>query len=476
MIDLRVKKARPILAELRVPGDKSISHRAVIIAALANGPSVITGFLPSPDCLATVSACRALGVRIEMLDPEDLDEPWRRSEELDAPEGSTALRVHGTSFRLTPPLGPVDCGSSGTALALLSGILAGQPFRSILTASPALSRDPVERLIDPLKEMGVKAEMGFPDAPPAITIHGNPQLKSIHHSLPSANAQTKSAILLAGLSAPGRTTVIEPHGSVSRDHTERMLRYYLIKLRTEGHATSIYGGQIPESRDFQVPGDFSSAANWIAAAAAQPGSELIIRGVSLNPSRTTFLKILVRMGAQISEDAREKDSGESFGSIIVRGARLRGTVIEGDEVHAVADELPLVAVVGALAEGRTVVRDAQNLRGQKTDRLAAIAQNLRLMGVPVRELFDSLEITGSGLVKPLEAATVPSHQDHRIAMAFGVAGLFAEGETVVEDVACISGTYPNFAADLHRFQTRRISADIITPVVSYVPASLSANP
>lgn len=459
MAEYRVKRAKPIGAELSVPGDKSVSHRAVMFAAMSNGPCIIDGFLPSEDCLATVECMRSLGVNIEAID--ELGNPWKPKD--DKTPGPTRLLIHGCSGKFQAPKRDLYCGNSGTTMRLLSGILAGQPFTSRLTGDPSLSRRPMKRIMEPLAAMGAEITAEGDNASAPLMINGG-KLTPIRYTLPVASAQVKSAVLLAGLFANGKTTVVEPQAT--RDHTETMFKFFQIKTLRNEHSVSIYGGQVPESRDLTVPGDISSAAFWIVAAASQPGSDLIVRNVGLNPTRTGVLKVLIRMGAQIIEVVSGINQAEPMGNVTVKGAPLRGTVVEGDEIPNVIDELPILAVAAALAEGRTIIRDAQELRVKETDRLSAVAQNLRLMGVDVRELYDGLEIEGG---KPLQAARIPSYGDHRIAMAFAVAGLFAEGETIIEDVECVDTSYPGFEQDLKRFQTKSISMDAQTPVITSLP-------
>jgi 3-phosphoshikimate 1-carboxyvinyltransferase len=459
MAEYRVKRAKPIAAEMSVPGDKSISHRAVMLAGLSNGVCNVSGFLPSADCLSTVDCFRRLGVRIDALNSDDT--PWA-SASPGAESGPTKLRIHGRSMQLSAPSHDLDCGNSGTTMRLLSGILAGQPFAARLTGDASLSRRPMKRIMEPLAAMGAEIRAEGDNGCAPLVIQGG-HLQPIRYTLPVASAQVKSAVLLAGMFADGKTTVIEPQAT--RDHTETMLRYFMVKTLRSGHSVSIYGGQVPESRDFMVPGDISSAAFWIVAAAAQPGAELVMKNVGLNPTRTGILKVLIRMGAQISEVLNDVDQCEPIGSVSVKGSPLRGTIIEGAEIPNVIDELPVLAVAGALAQGKTVIRDAQELRVKESDRLSAVAHNLRAMGVDVRELYDGLEINGGG---ELQGARLPSYGDHRIAMAFAIAGLFAEGETIIEDVACVDTSYPGFEADLKRFQSRQITGST-TPVISSLP-------
>jgi 3-phosphoshikimate 1-carboxyvinyltransferase len=449
MAEIRSRKAPVLAAEIRVPGDKSISHRAVLCAALANGPCVISRFLASEDCMATVRAVQALGVEVEIPEP-------------------TTLIVHGARGRFRAPEGDIDCGNSGTTMRLLSGILAGQGFRARLIGDASLSRRPMRRVIDPLTRMGAHITAEGPGECSPLVIEGAP-LSPITYESPVASAQVKSAILFAGLQAKGKTTVIEP--ARSRDHTERMLSYFLVSLQQDGLTTSIHGGQTPESRDFVVPGDISSAAFWLVAAAAQPGSRLVVRDVGLNETRTGILTVLLRMNARVRENIEDLDQVERSGSVEVRGEELRGTVIAGDIIPNVIDELPILAVAGALAQGRTEIRDAKELRVKETDRIAAVASNLRAMGAEVEETDDGMIIEGG---RPLRGARLPSFGDHRIAMAFAVAGMFAQGETVIEDAKCVDTSYPGFAKAL-KSMIEPDERDATTLVVSSLPAQSTGN-
>ena len=429
--EYKAHRARPIAGEISVPGDKSISHRSVMLASMSNGPCRIDGFLNSEDCLATVNAIRSLGIRIEPV-----------HEQGNAPDKPTSLIVHGGSMQYTAPTQDIDCGNSGTTMRLLSGILAAQPFESRLTGDESLSRRPMSRIIDPLVSMGASIEASGENNSAPLVIRGG-SLNPIRYELPVASAQVKSAILLAGLFTQGKTTVVEP--LVTRDHTEKMLEHFLVNPRRAGNEISIYGGQKLESRDVFVPGDISSAAFWIVAAAAQNGSDLLVRDVGLNASRTGILAVLVRMGAQIQDHVAEVGQGEPVGNVSVKGRGLKATTIEGGEIPNVIDELPILAVAAALAEGTTIIKDAQELRVKETDRIAAVATNLRAMGVTVRDYHDGMEIEGGATLK---GARLESYGDHRIAMAFAVAGLFADGETVIEGAECVDTSYPGFGDHL----------------------------
>ena len=442
----KIRRAPLIEREIRVPGDKSISHRAVILASLSNGTCLITGFLPSEDCMRTVNAMIALGVEIEQPEP-------------------TTLIVHGCKRELRAPAHDIDCGNSGTTMRLLAGILAAQPFRSRLIGDESLSRRPMKRVIDPLTKMGAKIKAEGPKDCPPLVIEGG-KLQAIQYFSPIASAQVKSAILLAGLFAKGRTTVTEP--IQSRDHTERMLSYFLVRPGRNDLSVSIVGDQTPESRDFAVPGDISSAAFWLVAAAAQPGSHLLVKDVGLNVTRTGLLGVLLRMGAYVREVIEQVDVGEVRGIVEIKGAQLKGTEIRGKEIPNVIDELPILAVAGALSHGTMVIADAKELRVKETDRLAAIATNLRAMGANVSEKEDGLEIYGGF---PLKGAKLSSFGDHRIAMAFAIAGLFAEGETVIQGTECVATSYPDFykTIELVMKESRQAQTKVIGSLPPHAP-------
>jgi 3-phosphoshikimate 1-carboxyvinyltransferase len=445
-MEFRIKRAPRIEAEMTVPGDKSISHRAAIIAALSNGVCVLRGFLPSDDCMRTVQALRQLGIKIEHPEPD-------------------MLVVHGKKRLLTAPSAEIDCGNSATTMRLLAGLLAGQSFDSRLVGGATLSGRPMDRVIAPLRKMGANIVAEGPNETAPVKIHGV-KLKGCRHDLSVASAQVKSALLLAGLFAKGKTTVHEP--SMSRNHTELMLNYFLVRtVREDDDGTSIFGDQVPESRDFLVPGDISSAAFWLVAAGAQPGGHLLVRRTGLNDTRTALLGVLIRMGAQVREAIEDVDQIEPQGTVEVTGAPLKGTVIQGKEIPQLIDELPILAVAGALASGTTIIRHAKELRVKETDRIAAIAHNLRAMGAQVVELDDGLEIHGRA---ELRGARVASFGDHRIAMAFAVAGMFADGETIVQDVECVRESYPGFEKALDDFVSSKRTR-LTTPVISSLTPS-----
>src|ERR1700730_5646143 len=307
-MELRAKRAPRIDTEITVPGDKSISHRAAIIAALSNGVCALRGFLPSEDCMHTVNALRALGIQIDQPQPDE-------------------LVVHGKKRVLTAPTADIDCGNSGTTMRLLSGLLSGQTFETRLIADASLARRPMERVIVPLRKMGASVTAEGPEQTPPLRIRGG-SLRGINYNTPVASAQVKGALLLAGLFAKGKTTVHEP--SLSRNHTELLFNYFLVRTaKGDNGAVSVFGDQVPESRDFRIPGDLSSAAFWLVAAAAQPGGHLLVRDVGLNDTRTALLGVLVRMGAQVREAVEGVDQLEPCGIVEITGAPLKGTVIQG---------------------------------------------------------------------------------------------------------------------------------------------------
>jgi 3-phosphoshikimate 1-carboxyvinyltransferase len=424
-----IRRCGPIRREIVIPGDKSISHRSAMFAALAEGTSTITGFLESGDCLSTVDAMRALGTVIDRT-------------------GEGTYVVHGTGGRFTAPNADVDCGNSGTTMRLLSGILASRPFRTRLTGDASLSKRPMGRIIRPLTEMGARFTAEGGEGMPPLVVEGG-KLRPLAYEMPVASAQVKSAVLLAGLSAEGETSVMEP--AACRDHTERMLREFGIALDTgESDAKgrrriSLRGPQALRARDFAVPGDISSAAFWLVAGSAKEGSEITMHGVGLNPTRTGVISVLHRMGAAITATLSDPAAAEPSGMIVVKGGKLTGTVIAGAEIPNVIDELPVLAVAGALASGTTIIRDAKELRVKETDRIAAVAGNLRAMGAKVTETEDGMVIEGG---HPLHGAVLQCFHDHRIAMSGAIAGLFAEGETVIEHVECVDTSYPTFGATL----------------------------
>ena len=427
---LQIHPIRQFDVELEVPGDKSMSHRAAIIAGLAEGHSRIRNFLPSEDCLNTLHAMETCGVETRA----------RRS----MPGfGPTEIEVHGRRMALSAPQAPIDCGNSGTGMRLLAGLLAAQPFASELFGDASLSSRPMNRIIAPLREMGVLIDACGERAGCAPLRISPASIRPITYELPMASAQVKSAILLAGLYADGVTTVIEP--ATTRDHTERMFEAFGMEVTSDGPSISLRGGQVPQARDFYVPGDISSAAFWIVAAAARPGARLKLRRVGLNPTRTAVLDVIERMGAGVIRRPEAEATGEIFGEVEIHGAALRGTDLTPEEIPNLIDEIPVIAVAAALATGKTQIRNARELRVKETDRIATTVENLRAMGGLIEEFDDGMEIHGG---TDLHGTELTSHGDHRLAMAFAVAGLFADGPTQIKDTACIHTSYPGFSHHL----------------------------
>lgn len=428
---------RSLSGSITVPGDKSISHRAAILAGLAHGSSYIKNFLCSEDCLNTLRAMTDMGAHLDVQQER-------------TGYGPTDFILTGVNGLLQrPESGVIDCGNSGTGMRLLAGILAAQPFECEMTGDASLCSRPMKRILDPLTQMGaLTAALGDKPGCAPLKISGNRdnRLQAIDYTLPMASAQVKSCLLLAGLFADGVTTVRQP--AVTRDHTERLFEHFGIRCTVEGLNVSVEGGQIPAAHDLIVPGDISSAAFWLVAAAALPGAELTLPDTGLNPTRTAVIDVLKRMGADISITPGNAENGEPYGTITVRGSRLHGAAITREEVPNLIDEIPILAVAGALAEGDTVLREAKELRVKETDRVMTVVTNLRKMGADVEEYDDGLIVRGR---RPLRGGQLDSFGDHRIAMSFLIAGLFADGETTLENTACIATSYPGFDRDLASF-------------------------
>lgn len=416
---LRVRPATRLRGTISVPGDKSISHRALMFAALADGVSDLHGWLPAADCEATLRCIRALRIPVER-------------------PASDRLIVHGGGLRgLQPAPGPLDCGGSGTTMRLLMGILAGFPFPSTLVGNPQLSRRPMERVAQPLRQMGAEVITTEGHAP--VYVRGG-TLRGICYELPVASAQVKSALLLAGLYADRPTTVIEP--APARDHTERLLSAMGASLERDGGSITIHPAQQLRPISLRIPGDPSSAAFLIAAALLVPGSEVEILNVLLNPTRLGWVDAWQAMGAPIQVHPEGETGGEPVGRLsAIAASRLQAVEVSGPLVPRMIDEFPIFAVVATQAEGLTQVRDAAELRVKESDRIAALAEELRRMGARIEERPDGFVIYGP---TPLRGAVVHSHGDHRLAMALAVAGLIAQGETIVEDAACIGDSFPGF--------------------------------
>ena len=418
---MKIAPVHRISGRLQPPGDKSISHRAALIAALASGSSEITNFSTARDCASTVACLRDLGVSIEQTDER---------------------LVFAGGQELLAPSRPLDCGNSGSTLRILTGVLAGHDLTAELIGDKSLSSRPMRRIIEPLELMGTKIESTDGRAP--LKVHGSAKLTPINYKLPVASAQVKSAILFAGLNATGRTTVIET--SPSRDHTERLFNGFGVSVRTHDLSIVIDGPARLSGGRITIPGDVSSAAYFVAAAMLLPGSDLTIERVGLNPTRAEYLEVLRSWGAEISVTDVQSDRNEPFGTIRVSGGINRNAseterTLSGAQIPALIDELPLLTVVGSQIEGGIQIRDAAELRHKESDRLATTALNLRAMGAEVEEFADGLSVFGP---TKLRGGLIDSHLDHRIAMAFSVAALLAEGETQIAGSECVAISFPEF--------------------------------
>ncbi|WP_298575613.1 3-phosphoshikimate 1-carboxyvinyltransferase [uncultured Luteimonas sp.] len=413
-------KGAPLHGELAVPGDKSVSHRAIMLASLADGTSRIDGFLEGEDARATETIFRRMGVRIE------------------TPQAGSRV-VHGVGIDgLHAPDGPLDCGNAGTGMRLLAGLLAGQAFDTTLVGDASLSKRPMRRVTVPLARMGARIDTGEGGVPP-LRIHGGSALHGIDIDTEVASAQVKSALLLAGLYARGATTVREPHPT--RDYTERMLQALGWPIEFSPGYARLEGGHRLRARDIVVPADFSSAAFFLVAASLVPGSELRLRRVGVNPRRTGLLHVLRLMGADIVEHPAGEQGGEPVSDLVVRHAPLRGIEVPEEHVADMIDEFPVLFVAAACARGTTVVRGAAELRVKESDRIATMAAGLRTLGASIDERPDGAVIQGDAR---LGGGAVQSHGDHRIAMSFAVAAQLAQGEVRIGDVANVATSFPGF--------------------------------
>lgn len=424
-----IAPTRGLKGEVTIPGDKSISHRSIMLGSIALGTTEITHFLEGADCLSTIDCFRKMGVEIERK--------------------PSSILVHGKGLRgLTAPASTLNVGNSGTTTRLISGILSGQNFATTLSGDDSLNSRPMKRIMTPLNTMG--AHLRSLNDNGCAPLHIRPgALHGIHYQSPVASAQVKSAVLLAGLYADSPTSVTEP--ALSRNHTELMLQgfgaYVATDLHTDGTATAhvepckeLYGQQIC------VPGDISSAAYFIAAALLVPGSELLVKNVGTNFTRAGFLKVCKAMGADIETVSQTIEGGESRADLLVRYSHLKGTVIEGDIIPTLIDEIPMIAIMAAFADGQTVIRDAAELKVKETNRIDTVTAGLKAMGADITPTDDGMIIEGTG---HLNGASIQSYLDHRIAMAFSVAGLASDGETQIVDSQCVDVSYPEFYATLN---------------------------
>ena len=429
---MKLSSARRITGHLQLPGDKSISHRAALIAALSSDRSEISNFSTARDCASTVECLRELGISIAQT-----------SDKL----------IFAGGQKLVAPQRPLDCGNSGSTLRILTGVLAGHDLTAELIGDESLSSRPMRRIIEPLESMGARIESTDGKAP--LKVHGSAKLTPITYKLPVASAQVKSAILFAGLNTTGRTTVIET--SPSRDHTERLFNGFGVTVKTDPDlSVSIEGPARLSGGPLTIPGDVSSAAYFVAAAMLLPGSDLTIERVGLNPTRAAFLDVLSSWGAEISITDVQSERNEPFGTIHVRGGITRAAgererTLSGSMIPALIDELPLLAVVGSQIEGGIQIRDARELRLKESDRLATTATNLRAMGAEVEEFEEGLSVSGP---TKLRGVQVDSHLDHRIAMAFAVAALVAGGETQIAGSECVAISFPEFFSLLDSLAVR----------------------
>lgn len=414
------RKGQPLQGSLTIPGDKSVSHRSVMFAALADGTSHIEGFLEGEDTRATARIFSQLGVRIETPSPSQ-------------------RIVHGVGIDgLKAPEAPLDCGNAGTGMRLLAGLLAGQAFDCTLIGDESLSGRPMRRVTGPLSQMGARIDTQDDGTPP-LHVHGGQTLHGIDFASPVASAQIKSAVLLAGLYAQGETRVLEPHPT--RDYTERMLSAFGVDIEFSPGEARLRGGQRLRATDIVVPADFSSAAFYLVAASIIPGSELRLKQVGLNPRRTGLLHALRLMGADITEENPAEQGGEPVADLVVRYASLKGARIPEALVPDMIDEFPALFVAAAAAEGQTVVSGAAELRVKESDRLAAMATGLRALGMQVDETEDGATLHGGAR---LGSGTIESHGDHRIAMAFAIAGQISDGEVRINDIANVATSFPDF--------------------------------
>ncbi len=416
---------RPLKGEITVPGDKSISHRSIMLGALARGTTRVKNFLQGADCLSTIGCFRTMGIPVE--------------------NNGTEVLIHGKGLHgLQAPKGILDCGNSGTTVRLISGILSAQAFSTELTGDSSIQKRPMARIITPLSKMGadITSIRGNGCAP--LRIHGQ-GLRGIRYHSPVASAQVKSAVLLAGLYADGATQVTEPF--VSRNHTELMLQAFGAQIITENTTASITPPEELYAQEVLVPGDISSAAYFLAAGILVPGSELLLKNVGINPTRDGILRVFQNMGADITLLNSRVCSGEPAADILVKSGALHGTVIEGGIIPTLIDELPIIAVAACFAEGTTVIRDAAELKVKESNRIAVMTEGLSAMGADVEETEDGMIIRG-GL--PLHKAVIDSRLDHRIAMSFTIAGLMSDGIPDIKGRDCVSISYPAFFEDLEK--------------------------
>ena len=420
---MKLKTTCCLRGEVTIPGDKSISHRSIMFGSISKGITEIHNFLEGADCLSTISCFRNMGIDIE--------------------NKHGIVTVHGKGLRgLNAPSCVLDCGNSGTTTRLISGILAPQHFDVTLTGDDSIQKRPMKRIMEPLSMMGADITSLRDNGCAPLSIRGR-QLHGIHYHSNVASAQVKSSILLAGLYADGETTVTEP--KLSRNHTELMLQFFGADVRTSGTTATVLPAAELYGNKVQVPGDISSSVYFVAAGLIIPNSEILIRNVGINPTRDGLIRVCKAMGADITLLNENRDYSEPTADILVRTSNLKGTIIEGDIIPTMIDELPTVALMACFADGTTIIRDAAELKVKESNRIAIMVQNLTAMGADVEETEDGMIIHGGN---PLHGAVIETKKDHRIAMTFAIAALAAEGETEILDAECVDISYPQFYRDL----------------------------
>lgn len=417
--------ATGLTGEILIPGDKSISHRAVMFGAIANGTTTVKNFLLGEDCLSTISCFRRLGVTIK--------------------QDENKVTIYGNGWSgLKEPSDVLDVGNSGTTIRLLMGILAGRPFHNVLIGDQSIGKRPMTRVVKPLSLMGAKLDGKNNGELTPLSIRGG-DLTAIEYSLPVASAQVKSSILFAGLQANGTTTIHEP--AKTRDHTERMIRQFGGEVESDGLTVKVKGGQSLTGCDFQVPGDISSAAFFLVAGAIVPNSEIVLKNVGLNPTRTGIIDVMKEMGANMTILPKQSEESEPTGDIIIKTSELKGTTIGGEIIPRLIDEIPIIALLATQAEGMTVIKDAHELKVKETNRIDTVVNELSKLGASIEATDDGMVIYGN---TALTSGEVSSHGDHRIGMMLAVAGLISQGEVALEDAEAISVSYPNFFVDLNK--------------------------
>ena len=424
---MKFTRTQSLHGEITIPGDKSISHRAVMVGSLAEGTTEVTGFLRGADCLSTIDCFRRLGISIE--------------------DKGEQILIHGKGLHgLSAPDQILDAGNSGTTTRLISGILSGQTFETTLTGDASIQKRPMGRIMEPLSQMGASITSLSGNGCAPLRIDGRP-LHGIHYTTRVASAQVKSSILLAGLYADAPTSVTEP--ALSRNHSELMLNFFGAEVKTEDTTATIQPEPKLAGQKVQVPGDISSAAYFIAAGCITPDSEILIKNVGTNPTRDGILRVCEMMNADVTRLHENADSGEPTADLLVRTSSLKGCTIEGALIPTLIDELPVIAVMACFAEGTTVIRDAAELKVKESDRIAVMTENLTAMGARVTATYDGMIIEGG---HTLHGAVIDSHLDHRIAMSFAIAALNADGETEIQGADCVNISYPEFYRDLLKIQ------------------------